>query len=251
MISQQLCNRFNNSINKIGAHPALPDSLFPINGEISYSLQAVCKNGFSESVKHFGVDIWYNEVNYKKYKKEFDAEFKKYPDEDKQWSRIHIPYIKYYGYHWQFSHVEYWGELPFYLFHGSNFKKCYDRLNWQSYRGVSCSAPSYEELIIKISKLFLKTFINKIGDDYLTPKEKSNHEKESPFKSDRKAKDGKGFYLDRNKNYIRVTSAEINRRWLVEFVKTDYCKKHWKNQFQSVLNGKEFDPYENSQQKKK
>ncbi|MEM4260874.1 MAG: hypothetical protein QXG00_06560 [Candidatus Woesearchaeota archaeon] len=234
MITQEVYKQFNDIAWRLECHPAIPMVVGNFNQHLWYSLQGVCKHGYTEWVKKEGVAVWYNEKNYKKYKKLFDKEMKKYTDEElekeKRLIRIYVPYKEMFGEPWKFDHAEYWGELSFYVYNKTDVKsrdKAFDRKNWCAYEGVNASGNSFEELIINIGKKFLKTFGNKIYDDYLTKEEKLNHKKQSPFLFNKKTPDGKGFYMDNNPKYIYVTEAEINRRWLQDFIKTDYCKKHW------------------------
>jgi hypothetical protein len=215
--------------------------LFPYQQLIWQSLNEVCEHGYTSWVKKDGVSIHYNPSNYKKYKELFDEELKEYDDNDpsRHFVRIHIPYKDIFGKPWTPSRIEYWGEMSFEVFTGSDFsfKKSMDLTQWQSCSGPECSAPSYEEMIIKLCKQFFKNYGKKLDDDYLTKEEKDNHEKEWPFHMDRETEDKKGFYMDHNPKYIQVTEAELNRRWLKDFVKTEYGKKHWADSFDEQLKG--------------
>jgi hypothetical protein len=237
MISKQTCKQFNYYIDKLSEHPAAPSIIYSFNQLIWFSLQEVCINGFSSWVKKDGVSVYYTPSNYKKYKSEFDKELKEYKEDDlyKKLVRVHIPYERIYNKKWSVDHVEYWGEMSFCIFTGKDFSKYHDIKEWQCCSGPECSALSYEEMVIKSCKMFFKYYGNKLNDDFLTLEEKENHKKYHPFKFDRLTKDGKGHYMDRNKDYIEVNCAELNRRWLKWFITTPYGKKHWSNSFDEQL----------------
>ena len=241
MITKELCKKFNNAMWKMGEHPAMPEIVFPFANNLWFSLQEVCKNGYSHWVTKDGIQIMYSPANYKKYKGKFDKELKEYKEDDISRSlvTIHIPYEEYYGYKWKFDHFEYWGECSFFVYQlkDYSFKKVHDIKNWGAYQGVNCSAPSFEELIVKTKNKFFKCFGSKLEEDFLTKEEKDNHKKERLFLMDRKSKDGKGYYMDRNPNYIEVSIGKINHRWLRWFVTTDYCKRNWKTEFDNLLKG--------------
>ena len=235
MIDRKLAKSFNNMLYKLDSHPALPSTIITIPDSIWYSLQEVCKNGYSDYVKQEGIAVWYNPKNYTKYKTLFDAEFKKYDVEDKRFTKINIPYKDYFGVPWEFDRCEYWGETCFYIFRGTDYSKWFDRAQWDSYSGPECSASSYEELVIKLGKLFLKNFGNKKDDDFLTVKEIANHKKYNAFIMDRETSDKKGHYLDPNPKYIKVNQAELNHRWLKEYFHTEHCQKNWKSTVEEIL----------------
>jgi hypothetical protein len=243
MIDSKTCKVFNYLIWKIGDHPAAPSRIFPTNHLIDYTLQEVDSHGLTDWANRMGVDVWYSAKNYKKYKTEFDKELSDIPDGDPckpNLVKIQIPYIDFYGIPYKVDHVEYWGEIHFKVFKGNDFsdKKCFDPNNWDGFCGYHCSALSYEEMVIKLIRLFFKNLGSALDDGYLTKEEKINHAQFHRF-TRRDAKDKKGYYLDKNKNYISVNEAEINRRWLKEFVKTDYGKKHWGDYFNGIIQAPE------------
>jgi hypothetical protein len=105
--------------------------------------------------------------------------------------------------------------------------KYYDIKDWGNYQGISVTANSFEELVIAAAIKFRKTFGNFSEEDFLTDREKKNHEKESPFDF-APLKNKKGYSeMKQNKKYLKVTAAEINLRWKKWFLKTDYAKKSW------------------------
>lgn len=213
---------------KLECHPALPSTRFSPQLSIWYSLQEVCKRGYSPGAKQ-EVSVWYNKENYKKYKSLFDKEIKKYPNEDLTFTRIRLPYKDVYGEPWKFDHVEYWGEMTFYVYKEKTFKDWFKQEAWDPCCGPECSALSYEELIIKLGHLFFKDYGSKLDTDYLTDKERKNHDKYWPFiTTPCKGKKNVGYSrLDRNPKYIEVNEAELNRRWLKWYVNTPHGLKYW------------------------
>jgi len=241
-----LIEKMNESIDFLSCHPALGGSIFTIHDSLWYSVQEVCKRGYSRL--HNGeIDIHYTPDNYKKYKDLFDAEFKEYPEYEKPLARISVPYETHFGEPWEFDHVEYWGELGFKMFIGNDFKKYFDPTKWGRYCGIEANGRSFEELIVNIAKRFKDIFGNFEGDDFLTKKELANHKKEIPFnfvpvkesdKLDKKYAKLKCSKMVHNKKYIDVNDAEINRMWVKWFAKTPYGKKTWKDSLDKILAGK-------------
>jgi hypothetical protein len=193
-----------------------------------YCAEPVCKRGHYKPFRGL-IGLYYNKENYKKYKKLFDTAIKEDVPEPgmKIFTKIEVPYEKHFGEPWKFDHIEWWGELSFTLFTGKNVNKYYDIKDWGSYQGVSVTANSFEELVIATAAKFRKIFGNFSEEDFLTDREKKNHEKESPFDFT-PLKNKKGYNeMKQNKKYLKVTAAEINQRWKKWFLKTDYAKKHW------------------------
>lgn len=48
-------------------------------------------------------------------------------------------------------------------------------------------------------------------------------------------KDEKCSKMEDNPEWLDVHNGMTNRRWLAWFYKTDYCTKHWKDQFNKLL----------------
>jgi len=222
----QLIENFRRARYFLECHPATgmgATSTFESN--FCYSAEPVCKNGYYKPLNG-KITLYHNKKNYERYKELFDKETEIEP-ELKAFNRIEVPYKDHFGAAWKFDHIEWWGELCFVLFNGKNVTKCHDFKDWGSYQGVSVTSNSYEELVIKMAKEFKRIFGNFEEEDFLTKEEKENHKKEMVFRfADLKNKKGYSE-LKKNKNYIRVTPAEINLRWKKWFLKTDYAKKHW------------------------
>lgn len=218
-------------------HPAFGGHYFDIENLLTYSIQEVCKHGYCDMSKE-NIRLRKSPDNYKRYKKEFDEEMKNYTPEELElqgpFVSIDVPYERIYGEPWTFSHVEYWGDLCFMMYQGpinaSNNDK-YQPEHWQRCEGVSASANSFEDLVIKLADRFRHLFGNFTDQDFLTDNEKKNHKQEEPFFF-KPVKDKKirCSTMVRNKNFMRVTPAEINRRWQNWFLKTPYGKKNWSSE---------------------
>jgi hypothetical protein len=236
----ELIKDMNDALNFLECHPALGGACFDLHSNLWYSVQEVCKRGFCRL--HDGeIDIHYTPENYKRYKELFDEEMKELPEIEKKLARVSIPYETHFGEPWTFDHVEYWGELGFKMFIGNDFNKYFDRDKWGGYCGIETSGRSFEELIINVSKKFKEAFGDFSEDDFLTKKEKDNHKKEWPFvfiPVEDKKHPGCSE-MKHNKKHIDVNSSEINRRWVKWFVKTPYGKKHWKENCEKILAGKQ------------
>jgi hypothetical protein len=226
-------------IYDLARHPALPDSIFSLFRLMTIDIVQVCKHGYSEPMKGC-LEIFNTPQNRKKYKEEFDKEFKEYTSEELKQEdtliRADVPYEKIYGEPWKPDHIEYWGELSFCVFIGKDFKNWHVQTNWDMYSAVETGGRSFEDMIINIGRNFFKTFGKFSEEDFLTPAEKENHAKEKVFFF-RPAK--LGSYLVRNPKYKRVEASEINRRWAKWYVKTEDCKKKWESSFKDIIAGKD------------
>ena len=223
-------------IYDLSCHPALPDSVFTLFQLMTIEIVQVCKHGHVKPMKGC-LEIRNTPKNYKKYKEEFDKEFKEYtPEElDREYALIHarVPYKKIYGEPWKPDHIEYWGEISFCVFIGKDYKKWHDQTCWDAYAGIETGGRSFEEMIIKLGRKFFKTFGKFNDEDFLTAEEKENHQKEGCFLTKPIKKRGSflGSYLLSNPKYKQVYASEINRRWAKWYFKTEDCKKKWGTSF--------------------
>jgi hypothetical protein len=229
---------------KLGQHPALPEHLFSPLSLMHIDIMEICKNGHCRPFKGC-ITIHYNPKNYKLYKKEFDEEFKDYTPEElkieKGLTRVDIPYTQVYGYPWKFDHIEYWSELVWKAYRGKDFvngfKKDLDYRLWDSYCGVESGGNTFEDMIVNTGRKFFKNFGKFTKEDFLTAEEKANHEKEWAMITYKK--DERFSYMKSNPKYIRVTDAEINRRWIKWFAGTAYGEKHWGESLKEIIEGKD------------
>lgn len=219
-----------NAILFLENHPAVtPFGLFNC---LTFSIHKVCKRGYDECVKKMGIEIRQNSKIAKKFKdkmkKEIDDFVKKYSTKsnknlinlEKQLITLNVSYQEAFGELWKFDHIEYWGELNFDVYYGDTSKEDSDFKDWISYSGIEDGGRTFEEMIVKLSNKFKKIFGSFSREDFLTEREKKNHEKQMPMIFGKKT-------MKRNTKYIKVTDSQLNRRWLKWFSKTDYCKKNW------------------------
>lgn len=213
-----LINKANKARQFLEDHPALGGPLFNFLINLDYSAQEVCKRGYCRLDDGL-ITISNTPENYSRYKDKFDRE---------QETLIEVPYNDYFGESWQFDHVEYWSELSFRLFTSKNYKEAaFDLSKWVTLHGIESNGRSFEELLINTAEEFRKYFGDFSSEDFLTIQEKLNHKNNSPFiKTPHKRKPD---ILKSNDQYVFVSNAELNHRWLEWFLKTDYCKKNWPN----------------------
>jgi hypothetical protein len=230
------------TIYQLSSHPALADPFFTLFGLITIDIEQVCKHGHIRPMKGC-IQISNTPQNYKKYKKEFDKEFKEYTKEELDLEgkliRADVPYEKVYGEPWAPDHVEYWGDLTFCVFLGKNFKNWHERSCWERYAGTTASGRSFEDMIIKLGRNFFKTYGKFTEEDFLTSEEKENHTKEKIFffRPIKKRGRFKTSRLVRNRKYKRVETSEINRRWLKWYATTEDSKR-WGSSIENTLSGK-------------
>ena len=230
------------TIYQLSSHPALADPFFTLFGLITIDIEQVCKHGHIRPMKGC-IQISNTPQNYKKYKKEFDKEFKEYTKEELDLEgkliRADVPYEKVYGEPWAPDHVEYWGDLTFCVFLGKNFKNWHERSCWERYAGTTASGRSFEDMMIKLGRNFFKTYGKFTDEDFLTPEEKENHTKEKIFffRPIKKRGRFKTSRLVRNRKYKRVETSEINRRWLKWYAMTEDSKR-WGSSIEEILSGK-------------
>jgi hypothetical protein len=221
-------------------HPALGGSAFGLFSLLQVQIEKVDKKGRIEP--HKGQeDVYWSRENYKKFKEEFDKEFKDCaPDElnRKSLISIQVPYERVYGEKWTFDHVEYWGELSITAFMGKKFDGGFDPKKWQFLSGIETGGRSFEEMMINIGVQFKRNYGNFSGQDFLTAKEKKNNKNKEMFLfKDSSTPNTK--IMVRNPEYIHVGAAELNRRWWQWFSETPLCKRHWGETTDQILSGKE------------
>jgi hypothetical protein len=221
-------------------HPAMGGSVFGLFQSLQVQIEKVDKRGRIEPFKGLE-DVYWTRENYKKFKPEFDKEFKEYSQEElkiKGLISVQIPYERVYGEKWAFDHIEYWGELDIYAFLGKDFKNCHDTKKWQRLSGIETGGRSFQELIVNIGLEFKKIYGNFSDQDFLTPREKKNNKNEEIFFF-KDIPNNTGKTMIRNPKYIHIEPAEFNRRWWKWFSKTPRCKKQWGSTARKILTGKE------------
>jgi len=220
-------------------HPALGSPIFDLFSLLNIQISQVCKRGMIEPIKG-NVEVYWNRENYKKFKEKFDQEFKRCDADElkrKPLISIDVPYKILYGEAWAPDHIEYWGDLSFVAFTGTKFNAEADFSKWQRLSGIEASGRSFEDLIVKSGEKFKKIFGNFSKDDFHTAREIKNNKNLRLFIFKEETKTGSRVMI-RNPKYLRVSSAELNRRWWKWFSKTAYCKKNWSETAKLILAGK-------------
>lgn len=221
------------------SHPALGGSIFGLFPLLQLQIEKTDKRGRIEPWKGLETVYWTRE-NYKRFKKEFEEEFKDCGPAElkcKTLISIQVPYEEIHGEKWSFDHIEYWGELCIVSFMGKNFNLEVDHKHWQNLSGIETGGRSFEELIVNIAKEFKRIYGNFSGEDFLTEKERKNHKNNKIFLFKESTPTAK--IMTRNPEYIRIGPAELNRRWWRWFSKTPYCKKRWGNTARKILAGED------------
>jgi hypothetical protein len=223
-------------------HPAIGSPMFTVLQLLDLDIADVDKRGMTQP--HKGeISIRYSPQNYRKFKKEFDEEYKEYTPEELKTRKflipVYVPYEDVYGESWKSDHIEYWGELPFVVYKNSDHKNWYDRTHWETCQGVSVTGRTFEEMIVKLGRKYKKLFGDFDTYDFLTDKEKHNHQKEEPFVPAAK-QDIKGALTTvSNPKYIHLHPSTLNLRWARWFSKTDYGKKNWSASIKEALKNSE------------
>jgi hypothetical protein len=229
------------TLNFLNDHPAIGGFIFPALSLLELSIVEVCKRGYCKPQRGC-ISIYHNAKNYRRFKTEFDKEFDGYTEaeleQQKPLIRIDVPYKRLFGETWKADHVEYWGELPFLVFTGRDFRPYHDRKRWTTCCGVEGCGRNFEDMIVDLGRKFKRKFGNFDETDFLTSKEKANHKREELFFF-KPLKDRSGSLMVTNPKYKRVELSELNRRWAKWFSKTAYCKQNWSSTVKDVLNGKE------------
>jgi hypothetical protein len=230
------------ALNFINDHPAfIGTDIFNFDNCFWWHLVAVDKNGISETDK---ITVYRHSKHYNKYKHLFP---KKSNSPEYVFDKIDVPYKEVYGQDWKFDHCEYWFEISLKVYTGNDLIKTnnwhpkekdyfnYTKYeNWQSYAGSDGGANTFEEMILKLAKIIKRDYGNFDSHDFDTTEEILNHKQIDPFIFHKK--DEKGCSkMEFNKNYINISPATYNRRWLEWYVKTDHCKKNWKDEFDKYL----------------
>jgi hypothetical protein len=99
------------------------------------------------------------------------------------------------------------------IFFGKDMNRWYDRDQWERFDASGAVGNSFEEMIVNLGNKFFKHFGNFTSEDFLTPAEKRNHEKQRPFLSV-PGKYENSSEMVSNSKYKTVLASEINRRWV-------------------------------------
>jgi hypothetical protein len=220
------------AIDFLSNHPAIPP-IFDLFQALRFSINPVCKRRYLEDTG-YGIKVGITSKYAKRFKEEFAEELNQYTEEELKTQRslvsIQVSYKELFGEEWKFDHIEYWGEMCFFVFNGEDISGIKQE-NWETYEAIRRIKPTrtFEEMIVNIAKEFKKIYGNFCEYDFLTKKEKLNHKKQLPLITVERINSAnhKISNLVSNPKYIKVTDAEINLRWYKWFKTTEYYKKNF------------------------
>lgn len=211
---ERLQLKARDAINFMDSHPAIQNNYFCLQQLLWFSIQTVCKHGYSEHAAKT-ITIFNKGKDAIRFKKQFADEIAKEDDclkETPSLVSIEVPYTEYFGEPWEFDHVEYWGELSICIC-DDKIKSKDKKDRWQLWQGVQSSGRTYEELMINLAKLLKKDYGNFNSESFKTEEEKKNNKEVEAFLfEDIK---GKKSYVKMlpNPDYIHVSDEEKNLRW--------------------------------------
>lgn len=193
-------------------HPAFCGDAFGYTGIFPnsyFNLSEVCKNGYC---KNDCIRILKSDENSIKYKDTFEENYQTSYDNIDESDEIYLSYEEYYGYEWAFDRYEYIMECTVHIYIGDDpwdALKCIGYTNWISYVGKQSRSNSFEECIIDLAEIVKARYGNFSLRDFYLPEELENNENEEFMSLE--SEDHKVIF---NKNYINVTDAVLNQRWL-------------------------------------
>lgn len=227
----------------LDGHPALITD-YTFSPCYTWWISLCCKHGMDECVEKMGVRIYWGLKNGKKYEKEFKEQYGPKELSDPltgPFCSITKPYEEIYGEPWKLHHAEYRFETSFFVYNGDFKKKPNDSAymdprSWGAYQGPEGWARTFEQMLCKMAEMVRKAF----GDfcvhwDFHTKEERENNKGLSPFARSKFEPGQLTAPMRLNPKYIMVPTAAINRRWLAWYVKTEHCKKQWKDEFDRLV----------------
>lgn len=217
------------AINFLKSHPAVSPEIFSANicEGIDFWMNPVCKNGYSDYVKHSGVSVYIDSQWGEKYK---DLLIKRWEEDGivdpdmQRFSSVDIPYEEIFGEPWTFDHVEYWWEITFFVFAGNPYDRTdlYEHKKWQRYagcyKGKEGASETFEDMIINAAKC-VKEEYGDFGNwqDFYTPEEIKNHKEERPFGDFKPIGNGMSEVIF-NDRHVQIGRGLINLRWLKWYI---------------------------------
>lgn len=224
---EKLQIRAQKAIDFLSEHPAITP-VFDMFQALKFSINPVCKRGYLENSKS-GITIYFSSKYARRFKKEFEEEFKTYTEKELNDSKplvsIEVPYKKLFGEEWKFDHIEYWAEMTFFKFIGNLYT---NQLNWEPFQALKVirATRTFEEMIIKVERQFKKLYGDFSCEDFLTKKEVKNHKKELAMITVVENKNGiRISKLISNPKYLKVDFGEFNQRWWKWFEKQKASKE--------------------------
>lgn len=210
---QRMQMKARDAIDFMENHPAISNNFFTLQSLLWFSIQTVCKHGYSEHSSKT-VSVYNKGKDAIRFKDQFEKEMKADDSlkDTPSLVTIEIPYKDYFGEPWEFDRVECWGELSICIY-DPKIKSADKRDKWQIWCGVESSGSSYEELMINLAKLVKKNYGNFDSQSFKTDEEKKNNKTVEPFLF-KELKNKKGYsQMLHNPEYIFVSDEEKNLRW--------------------------------------
>jgi hypothetical protein len=221
------------ALNFLQDHPALPTDTHSFGRVFDWYLTPVCKRGRPEG--HYKIYAGDKEAD--EYKHLFDEDYE--PSEIDEFSYVEIPYEKKFGEKWKFDHVEYGYEITFFVYRGKSYdlKASMDAANWDACCGPRGYADSMEGLILDAAEKVKKELGNFNNEHFIRDNEKANHEKHGPFLFEEiTANNRKSYKAYDDPDYMSISSAQLNRRWLLHHIKLNaYFRYYWKDFVKEIL----------------
>lgn len=212
--------KFEDAVEFLENHPALNSESYTFfSSNIAWHVSQQCKNKVEKekfiSAEKVHVIVCDGDKN-------FDFFKKKYGDKDDT-DHVYVPYRDIYGCEWEYKKHVYYGSYHLFKYNKEyHFKNCpeltYPKWNaFDRYDAGSQYAECFEEMIIEIADAVKEKFGDVKYDDFYTEAERENHKTHDPFWF-KDVGNGMSEMMD-NKDYIRVTDAQLNIRWWDEWFK--------------------------------
>ena len=232
--------------NFLLSHPAIGDRF---DGTLFWLYPAkVCKRGIDDMSKGF-IQVHGDDPEAQRFWPEFEKEYEDDPGMLKDhpgMCTVTKSYEEIHGEPWAYDHVEYWWELSFSVYDGDvsrASKEWIDPRKWGSYALERGSSPSYEQCLVDAAAMVR----GRLGDfneyDFETVEEKENHKGKEimlfvpckeVYHNPITGRDERCSEMKDNPDYLYNHSGMLNRRWLLWFRGTDYCRNAWKDEFDKL-----------------
>lgn len=206
------------ALDFLNNHPSMTQISSSYMNECAFWMVGRCKRGLANQdvISVSTIDPRFNEF---KHKLEPNDDF------------VYVSYYEFYGEPWELDHVEYGLSTTFFVYEKDIPPSVKTHVDWMRYEGFRKFGSSFEEIIIATAIEVSEIFGSFDRESFLTEEERNNHANSSAFFESEIPGDLENMQLNSNPSYLWVSDEEINRRWLKWFVKTDWCKKHWGDQF--------------------
>jgi hypothetical protein len=213
--------QFKEAFDFVNAHPAFTGEFGDRDPISNTMVVKVCKNGHALDDWHKWITIYEDNPRFSEFIDKVPEDRKRYhykenleEDRNNVFS-IEVDYVDYYGYDWEFDHVEIWIEGGASRF----FVECKNsgEPRWENWHDseLNSSGPTYEDAVIEFAKKVKEKYGNfsHWGKNEVVPTwvREYNRGKEPVFFEP--VDGGKFFTMNHNKDYISVSSTEENEIW--------------------------------------